>query len=183
MVTAVTAMVIPPTATPPTPVELNAVRAFPGKVTIAPSTNRNPAMDSVGIYLPIFGSSPADRMIARKDIMSTPYHKGCGAPPVAEMIDSTGPPPNREDGRSARPLIIDRWSILTGVFAISPVIFPKEILEPMLRVIMARAPRRILKLKAGFMNLIFSLSMRTKSDLCPITLDRMLVRTTDMEMV
>ena len=49
-VMAVTAMVIPPTAAPPATSAVNAVAALPGTVTIAPSTNKNPAMDSLGIY-------------------------------------------------------------------------------------------------------------------------------------
>ena len=34
-------------------------------------------------------------------IMATPAHTGCGALAVAEMIDSTGAPPKKEDPISA----------------------------------------------------------------------------------
>jgi hypothetical protein len=82
--------------------------ALDGTVTIAPNTNKKPAIDSLGIYFPILGNKPVNSIIAIKIIIKTPDIKGCGAPPVAEITDSTGPPPNIADAKSAKLLIIDR---------------------------------------------------------------------------
>ena len=64
---------------------------------------RKPAIDWLGTNLPIFGSRPKNRIRAMTPIMITPESTACGAAPVAEMMASTGPPPNRALSASARP--------------------------------------------------------------------------------
>ena len=52
-------------------------------------------MDWLGTNLPILGSRPRNRIAAIRIIISTPAPTGWGAEAVAEMMASTGPPPNR----------------------------------------------------------------------------------------
>ena len=102
-VNAVTPMVTPATMVSPAPVPAKAAAALPGTVTTAPRMSRKPAMDWLGTYLPILGSRPQNRMTAMMPIISTPAVTGWGAPAVAEMIASTGAPPNNALTASARP--------------------------------------------------------------------------------
>ena len=44
--------------------------------------------------------------------MATPAHTACGAFAVAEIIDSTGAPPKKEDPISAKEEITVSWSTL-----------------------------------------------------------------------
>ena len=102
-VMAVTAIVAAPTIESGVPRPLCSAReALVGTVTIAPRTSRKPAMDSLGTNLPILGNSLDKRMTAMRLIMSTAASTGCGAAPVAEIMDCTGPPPNKEEAISAR---------------------------------------------------------------------------------
>ena len=52
--------------------------------------------------MPIFGSRPLKRITPTTTIIATPAHTGWGAFAVAEIIDSTGAPPKKEEPMSAR---------------------------------------------------------------------------------
>ena len=108
LVTAVTTRVDPPTAA------LVARAAGASKATVLkiPSTNKNPAIEEAGTYLLIFGRIPRIKITPITTIIATPAHTGCGALAVAEIIDSTGAPPKKEDPISAREEITVRWSTL-----------------------------------------------------------------------
>ena len=80
LVTAVTTMVVPPTAA----LLDSAVGASSTTVLKIPSTNRKPAMDEDGTYLLIFGRTPVSKITPIIAIMATPAHTGWGALAVAE---------------------------------------------------------------------------------------------------
>lgn len=58
-------------------------------------------MEEDGTYLPILGSSLKIRISPITAIIMTPAHTGWGALAVAEMMDSTGAPPKKEEHISA----------------------------------------------------------------------------------
>ena len=98
MVTVVTTIVVPPTAA----FVARAEGASSTTVLKIPSTNKKPAIEEAGTYLPIFGSSFRSRITPITTIIATPAHTACGALAVAEIIDSTGAPPKKEEHISAR---------------------------------------------------------------------------------
>src|SRR5699024_9911970 len=91
-------MAVPPAAA----FVANARGASGTTVLKIPRTNRNPAMEEEGTYLPILGSSLKSRIKPITAIMITPAHTGCGALAVAEIMDSTGAPPKKDEHISAK---------------------------------------------------------------------------------
>ena len=70
---------------------------------------------------------------------------------MAEMMDSTGAPPKKEDAISAREEITVRLSTLKlALGAMEAVMAPKEMLEPMFRQTMPRAPMMTRLLMVNF---------------------------------
>lgn len=96
-VTAVTTSVEPPTAA----FAAKAAGASSATVLKIPNTNKKPAIEDAGTYLLILGRTPMIRITPITIIMATPAHTGCGALAVAEIMDSTGAPPKKEDPISA----------------------------------------------------------------------------------
>ena len=99
---AVVAIAIPATKAV-SPPAAKAMFAFVGTVTKAPSTNKNPWIDSPGTYFPSFGKSPINIIIPSIAIIKIPEFTGLSLAPVAEIIASTGAPPKSEETESARP--------------------------------------------------------------------------------
>ena len=84
-------------------------------------------------------------------IIATPAQTGWGAFAVAEIIDSTGAPPKKEEPISAREEIRVRWSTLkVSAPAMLAVIAPNEILEPIFKQTIPRAPSITFPLNVNF---------------------------------
>src|SRR5699024_1181748 len=144
---------------------------FDGTVTIAPKTNKKPAIDSIGTNLPNLGKTPKNSSKAIKVIIKTPENTGLGALPVAEIIDSKGAPPNKLVIKSATELTTVNTSTSTGFVSepvMLPVIIPKEIFEPIFKHASAKAPRRIFQLSPSGLTKfnLFSATSPTKSNVC-----------------
>ena len=111
-------------------------------------------------------------MSAMIAIMITPDNTACGAAPVAEMMASTGPPPNSELTASARPEYTVRWSTFNSAVPIPLVILPKAMLAPMVRQARESAPRMTERFTTGFSSLrrhIFSATVFSPN-FCPASL-------------
>ena len=94
---AVATMVMPPTAG----AVARAAGASRATVLKTPRTKRKPAMEAGGTNLLILGRIPARSRTPMTSIMATPHQTAWGAAAVAEMMDSTGAPPKKEDAMSA----------------------------------------------------------------------------------
>src|SRR5699024_6759568 len=122
---------------------------FDGTVTIAPKTNKKPAIDSIGTNLPNLGKTAKTSSKAIKVIIKTAENTGLGSLAVAEIIDSKGAPPNKLVIKSSTELTTVKTSTSTG-FVSEPImlraIMPKELFDPSLKQTSANAPSRIIQL-------------------------------------